>query len=387
MEDKCPKCGFALGETLRMQLTSEIEKKYSEREEEKFETLNKQFQDKELEVLKLKQKVSETDEITEARIKQKLKEEKETWEKDYAEQLSKTEKDLSRVNTQKIYLENKIKDFDSEKKEAIEQAKAITLQEFKAKTNAETLLKLQEKENEILNLKNSIKELETKSSQGSQQAQGEVGEVLIEETLRRNFPLDKISEVKKGQNGEDVKLKVMKNREEAIGLISIESKYAKNFSAGWVSKLKQDMIASKADFGLIVTLDLPDNPSDYEGDALYICGFHEYELICKLLRNTLFDMHRLTGVQANKLDKANQVYDYVTSIEFAQKLRQLVDLIKDEREILSREKRFMEQSFAKREKLIAKKETALSVIGGDFSGLGDANDMIGIENINLLEDS
>lgn len=56
---------------------------------------------------------------------------------------------------------------------------------------------LHEKDNEILHLKTIIKDLEIKAAQGSQQAQGEVGEILIEETLRRNFRFDTVSEVKK----------------------------------------------------------------------------------------------------------------------------------------------------------------------------------------------
>lgn len=177
----------------------------------------------------------------------------------------------------------------------------------------------------------------------------------------------------------------MKNkRERELGLIYIESKLAKNFSTSWVEKLKQDMISAKANFGLLVTFDLPNNPNDYEGDGLYICGFHEYKMVCKLLRNALITLDRMKIVETNKLDKANQVYDYVTSAEFAQKMRQVHNLISDERELLIKEKKFMDQSFAKRGKLISKKETTLSIIGGDLIGLSNESDMIYLENIALL---
>ncbi len=386
MDDKCPNCGFELSETIKSELRKEIEKQYADREIKKFEALTKENEQKEIENLNLKKKVNEKEELIAKRLEQKVKEERETWEKAFADEIHKKNKNISETNTKNLLLENRLKEFEVEKRDAVDQAKALAIQEVRSKIETENLLKLQEKDNEIDGLKNSIKELESKATQGSQQAQGEVGEVFIEETLRKKFPLDRVSEVKKGVNGTDVLFSIINKRENELGIISIESKNAKKFSSSWVNKLKQDMLNGKAEYGLLVTLDLPENPQEFEGEGLYICGFHQFEFYCKLLRDALYLKHRMQVKETHRSDKANLMYDYITSAEFGQKMRQISNLISDERDLLFKEKRFMEQSFAKREKLLSKKETSFSVIRGDFVGIGGEQDMIEHEEIALVDD-
>jgi hypothetical protein len=59
----------------------------------------------------------------------------------------------------------------------------------------------QEKEKQIQDAKKANDELKRKLEQGSQQAQGEVAELQLEELLRSTFPTDQIEPVPKGLNG------------------------------------------------------------------------------------------------------------------------------------------------------------------------------------------
>jgi hypothetical protein len=90
-----------------------------------------------------------------------------------------------------------------------------------------------------------------KMEQGSQQLQGEVLELVIEEGLRRAFPLDAIEEVKKGQRGGDVLQRVITRGGQAAGTILWETKRAKEWSPQWIAKLKEDMRASGAAVGIL----------------------------------------------------------------------------------------------------------------------------------------
>src|ERR1700722_15903216 len=92
-----------------------------------------------------------------------------------------------------------------------------------------------------------------KMEQGSQQLQGEVLELAIEEGLRRAFPLDTIEEVKKGQRGGDVLQHVTTRTGQAAGTILWETKRAKDWSPQWIAKLKEDMRACGAAVGILVT--------------------------------------------------------------------------------------------------------------------------------------
>jgi hypothetical protein len=76
----------------------------------------------------------------------------------------------------------------------------------KAKREAEEGLKLKvmEKDQTIASMQQTIEELKQKAEQGSQQLQGEVQELELENLLRAKFPFDSIDPVPKGEFGGDV---------------------------------------------------------------------------------------------------------------------------------------------------------------------------------------
>ena len=80
-------------------------------------------------------------------------------------------------------------------------------------------LKLAEKEKQIQDAKKANEELKRKLDQGSQQMQGEVLELQLEELLRTSFPLDQIEAVPKGVNGADVIHKVLSRSGRVCGTI------------------------------------------------------------------------------------------------------------------------------------------------------------------------
>ena len=75
----------------------------------------------------------------------------------------------------------------------------------------------------------------------------------------------------------------MDRQEREIGIIYIESKNARKFSASWVSKLTEDVKSKHASYGVLVTTDLPENVKQYEDEDLFICGFHDYFLQFQLI--------------------------------------------------------------------------------------------------------
>jgi hypothetical protein len=111
-------------------------------------------------------------------------------------------------------------------------------------------LKLAEKEKQIQDAKKANDELKRKLEQGSQQAQGEVLEILLEELLRGAFPLDKIEAVPKGMNGADIVQKVFTRSGQYCGTIVWESKRTKSWSDGWLPKLKDDQRQLKAEIAV-----------------------------------------------------------------------------------------------------------------------------------------
>src|SRR5207237_4363428 len=97
----------------------------------------------------------------------------------------------------------------------------------------ERQLKEAEKDKQIADMLRQIEELRRKAEQGSQQLQGEVQEIDLEESLRRAFPLDDVAEVSKGAFGADVKHLVRDRTIGDCGCILWESKRTKNWNNDW----------------------------------------------------------------------------------------------------------------------------------------------------------
>jgi hypothetical protein len=214
-----------------------------------------------------------------------------------------------------------------------------------------------------------------KMEQGSQQLQGEVLELAIEEGLRRAFPLDTIEEVKKGQRGGDVLQHVTTRTGQTAGTILWETKRAKDWSPQWTSKLKEDMRACGAAVGILVTM--PGAlPKEWPESAYF--ALHQDVWVtqpsCALgvaeaLRVGLIDLHRQRAVSAGKGEKMEALYDYLTSPQFAQKLKAVYETFKKMREELESEKSVTTQRWARREKQLQAGMTQLLSIGGEIQGL------------------
>jgi hypothetical protein len=211
--------------------------------------------------------------------------------------------------------------------------------------------------------------------QGSQQLQGEILELAIEEGLRRAFPLDIVEEVKKGQRGGDILQHVVTRTGQAAGAILWETKRAKDWSAQWIPKLKEDMRSCGAAVGILVTM--PGAlPKEWPGAADF--ALHEDVWvtqascavgIAEALRIGLIDLHRQRALTAGKGEKAEAMYDFVTSPQFAQKVRAVHEAFQAMRKELESEKTSTMQRWARREKQLEIGITQLLGIGGSIQGL------------------
>jgi hypothetical protein len=227
----------------------------------------------------------------------------------------------------------------------------------------------------IGDMKLRMADMQRKAEQGSQQLQGEVLELALEEGLRRIFPLDVIEEVKKGQRGGDVIHRLIAHSGSGAGVLLWETKRAAAWNAQWLAKLKDDMRAASADAGVLVTM--PGAvPREWEAgrefglvEGVWVATWSTALHLAEVLRAALLDVHKQRVASAGKDQKMEAVYDYVTSPQFAQKLRAVNDGFKRMREELESEKSQTQQRWARREKQLEASKLALLGIGGDIQGL------------------
>ena len=124
----------------------------------------------------------------------------------------------------------------------------------KARQEAEEGLKLKvmEKDQTIASMQQKIEELKRRAEQGSQQLQGEVQELALENLLRAKFPFDAIEPVPKGDYGGDVLHRVLGTEGQFSGTILWETKRTRNWSDMWLAKLREDQRTAKAEIAVIV---------------------------------------------------------------------------------------------------------------------------------------
>ena len=155
----------------------------------------------------------------------------------------------------------------------------------------EFLLKDREKDKRLADALRQVEELKAKMQQGSQQTQGEVLELELEELLRQEFKDDDITEVKKGQRGADVLQRVSDRRGRLCGTILWETKNAK-WQETWLSKLRADQREAKAQIAVLVAVQPPSEVETFvEREGVWIVHRRYARVLAFMLRRSLIEIY------------------------------------------------------------------------------------------------
>jgi hypothetical protein len=358
---ECPHCHkeFPLSEAISKQLEEEmtdaqnrIKQEYeakmeSERKRIAEEAGKKAAEDASLELNDLKEQLKEKDEKVAEFGRQEL-------------ELRKQQREL-KEKTESIELEMARK-MDDERDKIKEGALKEVADAHRAKD--------MENEKKLRDLTTQLEDAQRKLAQGSQQTQGEVVELELEDILRRTFPLDEIEPVPKGVTGADVIQKVKNQVGQVCGLIIWESKQTKAWTEGWVTKLKDDQRTVKADIAIIMTAVLPkqvDGFGPYNG--VWVTDYASAIALATALRTGLEEvaMARLSAVGKN--EKMEAIYNYLSGTEFKQKVEAIVEAFNSMREDLDKEKAAITKQWSKREMQINR--VIVNTVGmyGDLQGI------------------
>ena len=214
-------------------------------------------------------------------------------------------------------------------------------------------------------------DLRRKLDQGSQQLQGEVLELELENMLASVFFHDLIEEVKKGQRGADVLQTVRTAAGQTCGKIIWEAKRAENWSDKWLQKLKDDQQSVGADIAVLVTTVMPRGVTDSfcrVGDV-WVVNPQVMRPVAETLRVILLEGQRLKLVNTGRNEKMEQLYNYLSSAQFAQRMRTMLDGLEAMRSDLESEKRAMQKIWAKRQMQIERVTGSMTNVVGELQGI------------------
>ncbi|MEK7611228.1 MAG: DUF2130 domain-containing protein [Patescibacteria group bacterium] len=232
-------------------------------------------------------------------------------------------------------------------------------------------LKFAEYEKQKADLAKALEDANRKANQGSQQLQGEVQELDLEETLRRLFPTDGVEEIKKGELGGDIRHTIKTARGTICGKIIWESKRTKAWSDSWISKLKGDVQRDKAHIGVIVSEALPIDFKKEIGEkgGVWIVSPKLIEPLGALLRKNLYDVAKEKATVTLKQSTAEEMYDFVTSHEFAQQVERMAETYLEMKGQISKERASAERSWKLREIQVDRLLLGVSGIYGSMTGI------------------
>ena len=242
----------------------------------------------------------------------------------------------------------------------------------KAKKEAEDELKLKvmEKDQTITAMQKQIEDLKRRAEQGSQQLQGEVQELELEALLTAKFPRDTILPVPKGEFGGDVLQRVVGPLNQICGTILWESKRTKNWSDGWLPKLREDQRAAKAEIAVIISQALPKEVDTFGFvDGVWVADPKVALPVALSLRQSLIEVAAARQASEGQQTKMEMVYSYLTGPRFRQRVQAIVEAFSSMKEDLDREKKAITRQWAKREEQIDRVMQATVGMYGDLQGI------------------
>jgi hypothetical protein len=350
----CPSCGkkIPLTRALRTEIEASVKEDYERQLAE--------------EVERAREQAGKDAARKSAREMAALKEELETQAKDL-ENARQTELDMRKRERE---LERKQQELELTVARKLDDERKVIVAETQTRAAEEHRLKDAEKERQLSEMRRQIEDLRRKAEQGSQQLQGEAGEVELETMLRAAFPWDDITPVAQGIRGADLHQMILDSRGRRCGAILWECKNAKNWSDGWIAKLKDDQRTLRADVAILVTASLPKGCTRFTViDGVVVTDFACAPAVAGLIRTNLLQLAQTRTAVVNKDHKLELLYRYLSGIEFRQRVEGIVEAFERMREDLDQERRAAERQWARRTKQIESVTFNISGMYGDLQGL------------------
>jgi hypothetical protein len=252
----------------------------------------------------------------------------------------------------------------------VQEKQAEIQQRAKAEAEEALRLKVQEREQTILAMQKQIEDLKRKAEQGSQQLQGEVQELQLEALLRASFPHDTIAPVPKGEFGGDAIQHVTTPLGQASGRILWESKRTRNWSDGWLQKLREDQRMAKAEAAIIVSQALPKSIETFgQIDGIWITSPKCAVALAIAIRQLLIEVAAARKSGEGQQSKMEAMYQYLTGPRFRHRVEAIVEKFGEMQADLEKERKAMQKAWAKREQQIRGVIDATAGMYGDMQGI------------------
>ncbi|HEX2855435.1 MAG TPA: DUF2130 domain-containing protein [Opitutaceae bacterium] len=267
-------------------------------------------------------------------------------------------------------LDDAKRELDLTVQKRVQEESAVVRQQGRKEAEDELKLKVSEKEQVISSMQKQIEELKRRAEQGSQQMQGEVQELALEALLRAKFPFDTIEPVPKGEFGGDSLHRVVSPLGQNCGTILWEFKRTKSWSDGWLTKLRDDQRAAKAEISVLISHALPKDVENFDlVNHVWVAHPRVAIPVGIILRQSLIELANARLSSEGQQTKMEMLYSYLTGPRFRHRVQAIVEAFSNMKEDLDREKKAITKQWAKREEQIDRVMQATVGMYGDMQGI------------------
>lgn len=166
---------------------------------------------------------------------------------------------------------------------------------------------------EKLALEQQLEDMKRKLQRKTAHDIGEPAEVDLHAMLVAACPEDRVSRVAKGVRGPDVIVEVIYQGDVA-GRIILDSKDHLRWSNRFTQKLREDQIAASADFAILSSNVMPAGKQHiHVQDNVIVASPARVPVIVELLRRLVIQNHVLKLSIEARNEKADAIYDFITS--------------------------------------------------------------------------
>jgi hypothetical protein len=374
---------------LEVSIEKEAERKASKQFSEQIALLEEKLKDSKNAEEDSKKLIVKAQTEAKAKASQEFELEKKAFEEELFEKNNKInefrEQEIE-LRKQKRAIEEQQANMHIELQRKLEDERAKIIDQISATETARFSMIEAEYKKKIEDAQKANEDLRRKLDQGSQQLQGEVLELELEQVLISSFLHDQIDEVKKGQRGADVLHTVRTIQGNVCGKIIWEAKRAENWTDKWLEKLKDDQQEAKADIAVLVTTVMPKGTNDVIlrlGD-IWVISPHVIKPVAEMLRVVLLEANKLKSINTGRNEKMEYLYNYLASTQFSQKIRTMLDAFETMRADLESEKRAVQKIWSKRQTQIERVTYSMTSVVGELQGI--AHDALPqLDSIETLE--
>lgn len=296
---------------------------------------------------------------------------------DLTDQLTQAKTKLGEAQRSELQLRKERRELEAQKQELeltvnrrLDEERKKVREDAKKEADDEFRLREADKDKLVTDLRRQIDDMKRTSELGSQQAQGEVMELELEELLRHHFPQDTIEPVPRSHHGGDVLQRVHDNAGLECGVILYESKRTRSWNEVWLAKLRDDQRASKAQVAVLATMEMPKGCTTFGCiEGIWVTNRACLVGVAAALRLGLIDVARTRRSMEGMQSKMDLLYNYLSGTEFQQKVEGIVEAFMALREDLDSEKRSLHRIWAKREKQLDRALVNTAGLYGDLGGI------------------